>query len=66
MALNEKRILESINSRFVVTLGYAYEDSMIMYKPLYENFFGFHNQKFCLVHNSADFIQTSSICGLAI
>lgn len=24
MALNEKRILESINSRFVVTLGYAY------------------------------------------
>lgn len=25
MALNEKCILESINSRFVVTLGYAYE-----------------------------------------
>ena len=24
MALNEKKILESINSRFVVTLGYAY------------------------------------------
>ena len=69
MALNEKCILESINSRFVVTLGYAYETKDALHLVLTimnggDLKFHIHNLPDTMTLQRATYYAAQIACGL--
>lgn len=69
MALNEKCILESINSRFVVTLGYAYETKEALHLVLTimnggDLKFHIHNLPDTMTFQRAIYYAAQIACGL--